>query len=275
MSRKSKRIATIAVCAGIAAVLIVSAFCLMQSRDGDDGQQETQEETQPEQAEQIESDDSPKTAGWLEKADDDTKKLASTLCEYDWRAQSKKAKVSFSLDGTYTVMNDGTAEETGTWSLSDVSAGKTSSGASTLKSATGVFVTDTGSYSFVCALVTENENLGENMTVSQTVTTNAFASGSPLYAVDKEGSFTIWGIDNEALKNYIQDQDSLLKQMKEFCANNVPLATSCTWNKDVKTDYDKRTATMTFTCNNSKATVITAKILLDSGAISLSTGTSS
>lgn len=283
MSRKMKRtIIGIVALALIAACIAIAVFALGSKssepvKDASEEQISQQEEQPSEQTDpqadtekQVDIDEAT-SADWMSKANDDTLKIVNMLCMSDWSTTTGTYLVSFDFNGTYKSVKDGEEETTGTWSLSDVKA-DSSNESNSSGSSSGVIVIDGESYAFTSATQTINANQAENMSAIKSFTSRGIAAGGALTAKEKDRAFTVLRATDE-LKSYIPDFASFEKQMQQFARDNVPIATTAMWNKDMKIDYEKKTATTTFTCNNSKQTVITAKIPLEAGIITLSTST--
>lgn len=291
MSRKTRRYCIIAA-AILGIIIVVGAIAaVFSSNTGSDESQEPVEETVATENTPDEGDTDSNTSSaageWLEKSNDATQQLASVLCKNDWKTLKNSLVVSFELDGTYSLSSDSSQnDKEGTWKITDVSIGKESTGTTTYQNTTAVLTVDDIPYSFNLDKATTYLNGDSNKKVTYTLASNAFSNGESLANAEKDNGFSIFNFpdsdtDNKTLTSpymvlsFFPPSDTSWKgTITDFCAEKVPLASSCTWNRDLDIDYEKGTAITSFTCNNSKETKLYLKTWIDSESYTVSTSNS-
>lgn len=267
MKRKTRNmligIGGVVVILAVAAAFVLSAASTSQQSAQTEGEdaQTTEQQTEGEDA---------NTPDWLSKASSNVQLLVAELCSKNWQTATNDAQLSFSKDGTYTLLTGTDNEKTGTWRLDDM---KLANSNGDYRECTAVITVDGDPHTFTSYLQSVTAADEHVATVTQYIYTSCFASGNHFAATGKAVDFKLAGIDGE-LAPYVGDAASFTSQYADWCKTNVPLATSARWMRDLKISYDKQMAQATFTCNDAKQTKTYVTFLLTGGLFKISTSSS-
>ncbi len=206
--------------------------------------------------------------GWYKSLDTDQKTFAVYVANNKWRDAQNSCSLSFAADGTALVTDNGQTEQH-EWSLDDIEpqGGDAVHGTAVLK-------VDDKSYVFQC-------NASDTRTVEvEPDATDSYLQCSlfdeQLFRVKDAEGFSLEGTEDGTGFNEVvpaDKQDQFKQDLKDWCAENVPNATSATWSGSysVKRDGDGKRILNTFlTGNDSSKTKIYLYIASD-GSWSFST----
>lgn len=268
MKRKTRNM-LVAIGGGIVILAIAAAFVLSGASTSQQSAQTEAEDAQTSE-QQAEGADDANTPEWLSKASSNVQLLVAELCSKNWQTATNDAQLSFSKDGTYTLLTGTDNEKTGTWQLADM---KLANSNGDYRECTAVITVDGSPYTFTSYLQSVTVGDEHVATVTQYIYTSCFDSGNHFASKEKTIDFKLAGIDGE-LAPYVGDAASFTSQYAEWCKTNVPLATSARWTRDLKISYDKQMAQATFVCNDAKQTKTYVTFLLTGGLFNISTSSS-
>lgn len=180
------------------------------------------------------------------------------LIDNQWHTDSNSAEIVFFEDGTLTHY-DGNSVERHEWSLEDVQV-HVASGTS-VPYFTAVIVVD-GDEPHVIDVGqpsgTAPTGAGRG---SNAALTMSEYQGETFYRL-ADSTFTVRNFDATRISR-VRDVQAFANALRDFCASNVPLALSATWDARTEEDWGTGELETTFTCDDSASTKVTVKFAAD------------
>ena len=202
----------------------------------------------------------------------DERELEALLEASAWVAQGASENVRF--EGASWTEVRGDQEAARTYAIcgieSEESDARGANGErSHIEERTATVLLDDGSYALVHVRLTTATGTQGTMA---SVASEAFTFAKSYVRAERATSFSVEGLNDEAIYLLGGDAQEITACLGEACALAYPTASCATWNGDVDVSWAKELATATFTLDNEAQTSIGVAYDMREGALTLAGG---